>query len=63
VDAALRRLYIIPVKAGPFERLHGRTPKDSPSWKTMLEFDHKFDQESNKLQRIFNLIMSFALYQ
>lgn len=63
VDAALRRLYLVPVKAGAFEKLHGRVPKDSPLFKLLLEHDHKFDQEYNKLQRIFNLIVAFALYQ
>lgn len=63
VDAALRRLYIVPVKAGPFERLHGRLSRESPYYERLACLDTRFDKESSKLQRIFNLILAFALFQ
>jgi hypothetical protein len=63
IAAALRRVYIIPVKAGPFEKLHGRLPKNHPSTNLLLQHDNKFEKESNKLERMFNLILAFALYQ
>jgi len=63
VEAALRRLYIVPVKGGPFEKLHGRVPPESPSYVPLLGFDSRFDKEPHKLQRIFNFIVAFALYQ
>lgn len=61
--AALRRLYLIPLKAGPFEKLHGRVPQASPYFGDLCCYDTKFDREPNKLQRIFNLIFAFALFQ
>ena len=63
IDAAIRRLYIIPVKTGAYDRLHGRVPKESPFWKQLHEYDLLFEEEPEKLSRIFNLIVSFALFQ
>ena len=63
VDGALRRLYIVPVKGGTYERLHGRVPKDSPRYSALIMADGKFDAESSRLKRMFNLIVSFALFQ
>lgn len=51
------------MKAGPYEKLHARVPRTSSVWSQLLGCDHRFDQEPDKLQRIFNLIVSFALYQ
>jgi len=63
VVAALRRLYIIPVKGGPYEKLHGRIDKGHKYEALLDPFNGLFDREDNKLERIFNLILAFALFQ
>ena len=63
VAAALRRLYIVPMKAGPFEKLHGRVSSDSPSYEDVAIYDGKFDKEHDKLERMFNVILALALFQ
>jgi len=45
IDAALRRLYIVPVKAGSFEKLHGRVPVDHPLKASLSSLDGRFDSE------------------
>jgi hypothetical protein len=45
VDAAIRRLYILPVKSGSYDKLHGRVPKESAFWTTLHEYDLKFEEE------------------
>lgn len=48
VKAALRRLYIIPIKQGKYETLHN---------------DELFRHEEKILCRIFNFLVGFSLYQ
>jgi hypothetical protein len=62
IDAAIRRLYIVPVKSGTYDKLHGRVPKESVYWNTLHPYSFRFEEEREKLPRIFNLIASFALY-
>lgn len=63
VDAALRRLYIIPMKAGSFEKLHGGISKQSQYYADVAKYETMYENEPNRLQRIFNLILALALYQ
>ena len=62
INAALRRLYVVPMKMESFERMHGRVPDDSPSHQKVKHLDCMFENEPSKLQRIFNLILSVALF-
>lgn len=60
VSAALRRLYLIPMKSGSFEKMH---TKGNTVCESLQRFESMFDCEQSKLQRIFNLIFGFSLYQ
>lgn len=50
------------MKGGQFEKIHSRMPRTSAHYAELCQFDPRFDQEPNRLARIFNLIVGFALY-
>lgn len=62
VDAALRRLYLIPLKMGKFDKLHGRLPEEHPAAEELTKHETKYMSEPNKLERLFNFMMSFAMF-
>ncbi len=62
-DAAIRRLYIIPLKMGQFEKMHGKVPTEHPQRTNLLQFDPRFESEPNRLVRMFNLMFAFGLFQ
>lgn len=62
VAAALRRLYIIPMKGCAFDAIHGKMAVDHPFYRDLMHLEGRFEKETNKKERLFNLIIQFALY-
>ena len=64
VDAAIRRLYIVPMKyTMGFDQMHGLIDEAHPLYSLLLSHSKSYQNERDKLNRIFNAMISFALYQ
>lgn len=54
---------MIPLRQGRYDELHGKVNKNSKFFERLSQFNESFIEENNKLDRVFNLIFAFGLFQ
>lgn len=63
INAALRRLYLVPLKSEMFDKKHGKISNGHQYYKQLWYYNESFTQEVDKLPRLFNFIVGFGLFQ
>lgn len=63
MDAAIRRLYVIPFKLGQYDKFHGPIQRENPLYSKLQYFSESLERENDKLSRMFNFIVTFSIFQ
>lgn len=62
VEAAIRRLYMIPFRSGRYNDLHCNISRSDPPhlYEELCKYNNMLAEEGNVLERLFNFLIAFA---